>query len=107
MLKKIVGLAIGVALANSMPALAETVEVVIDQMTFQPAQVTVKVGDTVKWVNQEKRNNHSVLFKNENLESERFFPGESWSRTFDKAGVYPYICGPHPKMTGQVEVTDR
>ncbi len=107
MLKKIVWLATGVMLMNAAPALAETVEVVIDKMLFQPERVSIKVGDTVKWVNQEKRNNHSVLFKNENLESERFFPGESWSRTFDKAGVYPYICGPHPKMTGQVEVTDR
>lgn len=106
MLKKIVCLVFGVMLANSLPVLADTTEVVIDKMKFLPGQVKIKVGDSVKWINQEKRNNHSVRFESENLESDRFFPGESWSRTFDKAGVYPYICGPHPEMTGQVEVTN-
>lgn len=106
MLKKIICLVFGVFLANSLPVLADTVEVVIDKMKFLPGQVKIKVGDSVKWINQEKRNNHSVRFESEKLESERFFPGESWSRTFDKAGVYPYICGPHPEMTGQVEVTN-
>lgn len=106
MLKKIVCLMIGVLLANSQPALAESAEVVIDKMMFSPRQVKIKVGDSVKWINQEKRNNHSVRFESENLESERVFPGESWSRTFDRPGVYPYVCGPHPEMTGQVEVTN-
>lgn len=83
-----------------------TVTVVsIDNMLFTPQHVKVKSGTTVKWVNKEKRNNHSVYFKEEGLpESERFFPGESWSRTFEKPGLYPYICGPHPEMTGSVEV---
>ncbi len=37
--------------------------------------------------------------------SDRMFPGESWQRTFDKLGTYPYTCGPHPEMTGVVEVS--
>lgn len=85
----------------------EVVEVSIEKMKFVPQQVKIKPGATVKWVNNEKRNNHSVWFQNENLpESERFFPGESWQRTFDKPGVYPYVCGPHPEMTGVVEVAE-
>lgn len=83
------------------------VEVSIVKMQFVPQQVKVKPGTTVKWVNNEKRSNHSVFFEKEGLpESERFFPGESWQRTFEKPGVYPYICGPHPEMTGVVEVTE-
>lgn len=90
------------------PVNAETlVEVGIVKMQFVPQQVKVKPGTTVKWVNNEKRTSHSVLFAKEGLpESERFFPGESWQRTFDKPGIYPYICGPHPEMTGVVEVTE-
>lgn len=85
----------------------EVVEVSIVKMTFTPQQVKVKPGTTVKWVNNERRNNHSVWFQTENLpESDRFFPGESWQRTFDKPGVYPYVCGPHPEMTGVVEVAE-
>lgn len=83
------------------------VEVSIDKMKYEPQHIKVKPGTTVKWVNNEKRSNHSVFFKQEGLpESERFFPGESWSRTFDKPGLYPYICGPHPEMTGSVEVAE-
>ncbi|MDH4134716.1 MAG: plastocyanin/azurin family copper-binding protein [Gammaproteobacteria bacterium] len=85
----------------------ETVEVSIEQMKFVPQVVKIKPGSTVKWVNRERRNNHSILFESEGLpESERFFPGESWQRTFSKPGTYPYVCGPHPEMTGVVEVVE-
>lgn len=85
----------------------ETVEVSIERMQFVPQHLKIKLGTTVKWVNREKRNNHSIHFEQEGLpESDRFFPGESWSRTFDKPGVHPYVCGPHPEMTGTVEVVE-
>ncbi|MDD5240547.1 MAG: plastocyanin/azurin family copper-binding protein [Sulfuricella sp.] len=83
----------------------EVAEVSILKMEFIPQHVKIKPGTTVKWVNNEKRNNHSVYFEKEGLpESDRFFPGESWQRTFEKPGVYPYRCGPHPEMTGVIEV---
>lgn len=85
-------------------AAAEVVEVTVENRRFVPERVTVKPGTTVRWVNREKRDNHSVLFPGEGLESERFFPGESWERTFDRPGIYRYVCGPHPDMTGTVEV---
>lgn len=85
----------------------EVVEVSIEKMKFEPQQVKIKPGTTVKWVNNEKRNNHSILFEKEDLpESDRFFPGESWQRTFEKPGLFPYRCGPHPEMTGVVEVVE-
>jgi len=88
------------------PAQAEqTVEVVVQNYRYQPQVVRIKVGDTVKWVNREKRTSHSVVFPAEQGgESERFFPDESWQRRFDTPGRYPYHCGPHPEMTGVVEV---
>jgi plastocyanin len=97
----------GFTLAASLASAGEVVEVGIEKMQFVPQQVKVKPGTTVKWVNHEKRNNHSILFEKEGLaESDRFFPGEFWQRTFDKPGVYPYRCGPHPEMTGVVEVAE-
>ena len=84
----------------------QTVEVVIQDYRYQPMAVRASVGDTVKWVNREKRTSHSVVFPLEQGgESERFFPDESWQRRFDVPGSYPYHCGPHPEMTGVVEVT--
>ncbi len=88
-------------------ALAQTVEVGIQDYKYAPPELKVKAGTTVKWTNNEKRVSHSVLFTGPGgFESERFFPGESWQRTFDKPGVYPYTCGPHPEMKGRIEVTE-
>lgn len=84
---------------------AESVEVKIADYKFIPDKLVIKPGTTVKWVNQEKRTSHSIHFEKEGLaESERLFPGESWQRTFDKPGSYPYACGPHPEMQAVIEV---
>lgn len=96
-----------IALVSTLAGAGEVVEVSVAKMQFSPQRVKIKPGTTVKWVNNEKRDNHSILFEKENLpESERFFPGESWQRSFEKPGVYPYRCGPHPDMTGVVEVAE-
>ena len=88
-------------------AAAQTVEVSIQDYKYVPAELKVKAGTTVKWTNNEKRVSHSVLFTGPGgFESERFFPGESWQRTFDKPGLYSYTCGPHPEMKGKIEVTE-
>ena len=82
-------------------------EVRIENYKFDPPELKVKVGTTVKWVNNEKRASHSVIWLGPGgFESERMFPGESYQRRFDKPGTYPYSCGPHPEMKGVVVVTE-
>jgi len=97
-----------VLLAAPLAAVAgDKVEVRIVEYKFNPPELKVKAGTTVTWVNHEKRASHSVIFLGPaGFESERMFPGESWSRTFDKPGKYPYSCGPHPEMKGQIEVSE-
>lgn len=96
-----------VLLALSVNAWAETVVVHIENYTYTPATVRIKPGDTVRWVNDEKRTSHSILFPAENnSESERLFPGEFWERKFTKKGRYAYLCGPHPEMKGAVIVDE-
>jgi plastocyanin len=79
-------------------------EIQIVQYTYTPAELTIKVGDTVTWINGEKRVSHSVLFNATGEESERFFPGERWSRKFDQPGRVEYRCGPHPEMQGVIVI---
>jgi len=89
-------------------AAGQVIEVEIFKYQFNPAEITIKAGDTVRWVNKEKRQYHSVWF--EVLGEEEppyFFPGESFERTFDKPGEFPYRCGPHPEMTGIIHVAPR
>jgi plastocyanin len=101
--------AVGLLLAGAFAwplAQAQIVEVLIQDYMYAPATLTVKVGTTVKWVNNEKRTTHSILFTGPGgFESERIFPGESWQRTFDRPGAYAYTCGPHPEMKGKIDVT--
>ena len=83
------------------------VEVKAADSTFTPDRVEVKVGTTVRWTNADKRTSHSVIWLGPGgVESERFFPGESYERRFDKPGSYPYSCGPHPEMKGVIVVTE-
>jgi plastocyanin len=99
--------AVGIFLAVPVCHAGEAVEVGILDYKFLPAELKVSRGTTVTWVNKEKRTAHSVMFLGPaGFESERFFPGESFSRTFDQAGSYPYRCGPHEEMTGRIEVTE-
>jgi plastocyanin len=77
----------------------------IENYAFVPAELTIRVGSTVRWENLEKRASHSILFTGPGgAESERLFPGERHERRFDAPGRYPYTCGPHPEMQGVVVV---
>lgn len=83
----------------------KTVTVDIFEFKFIPQEITVKAGTTVRWINKEKRQYHSVWFeKLGEPEPDYLFPDDSYERRFDKAGKFPYRCGPHPEMTGVVHV---
>jgi plastocyanin len=85
----------------------DVAEVRIEGYKYLPAELSIKVGDSVRWTNYEKRTSHSIVFPAEGgRESERLFPDESWQRQFDKPGRYPYHCGPHPEMEGVVLVAE-
>jgi plastocyanin len=93
------------ALVSFCAVAGQTVEVTVKDYLFLPQEIRIKAGDTVKWINREKRTSHSVLFLSEGgFESERFFPDESWKRTFEKPGTYKYRCGPHEEMKGIIVV---
>jgi len=86
--------------------IAKEVVVEIFKKQFIPAEITIEQGDTVIWQNVEKRQYHNVWFKQWlKEEPDYIFPGESYQRTFNEAGEFPYECGPHPKMIGTVKVT--
>jgi plastocyanin len=75
----------------------------IDNFVFGPQTLTVPVGTTVTWTNNDDIPHTSVstegAWKSKVLDTD-----EKFSYTFTKAGTYPYYCTIHPKMTGQVVV---
>jgi plastocyanin len=77
----------------------------IHEFKYIPAHFEVNVGTTVRWINQEKRQYHNVWFKQlGEPEPAYLFPEDVYERVFDTVGVFPYRCGPHPEMTGEVVV---
>lgn len=69
------GLALVFSVATILPASAQqTVEVVIQNYRFEPAEVRIRAGDTVRWINREKRTSHSVLFASEQGANPNGFP---------------------------------
>jgi plastocyanin len=80
---------------------AET-KVSIDNFTFSPAALTVKVGDTVTWTNRDDIP-HTIVsagkFRSKALDTDN-----SFSFTFTAAGDYQYFCSLHPHMTGTIKV---
>ncbi len=88
--------------ANDQPA-ATNAEVKIDNFSFGPETLTVPVGTTVTWTNQDDIP-HTVVSTDGVFKSKVRDTDEKFSYTFAKAGTYPYYCSVHPKMTGKVVV---
>ena len=80
---------------------AETT-VSIDNFTFTPQSITVKVGDTVTWTNRDDIPH--VVVSAGKFRSKALDTDNSFSFTFTKAGDYPYFCSLHPHMTGTIKV---
>ena len=81
---------------------AEETMVTIDNFTFEPSALTVKVGTTVNWKNRDDIPHTLVSagkFKSKALDTD-----DSFSFTFTSAGDYSYFCSLHPHMTGMIKV---
>jgi plastocyanin len=78
---------------------SNTVE--IKNFAFNPAELVVKKGMTVTWVNQDSVT-HRI--KSDTFNSQDLSQGASFSFTFENTGSFDYICGIHTSMTGNIKV---
>jgi plastocyanin len=119
-----IALVVGSLTIAAAPAAAADYEVKMGSdsglLVFEPANLTVKAGDTVTWVNN-KMAPHNVIFDDSSVPGGKdlatkvshsqltFAPGESYSTTFTAdmpAGEYSYYCAPHrgAGMVGKITV---
>jgi plastocyanin len=81
----------------------ETVDI-LEPWVFAPTSLDIAVGATVTWVNRTDTT-HTVTGDDLAFDdSGPIAPGESFSTTFEHPGTYPYRCGPHPGMVGEIVV---
>lgn len=78
-------------------------QVTIKNFAFSPASMTIKVGESVTWTNQDSPT-HSIAADKGEFKSGDMTTGATYSFKFDKAGTYPYHCIIHPSMTGTIVV---
>ncbi|WP_458206508.1 plastocyanin/azurin family copper-binding protein [Haladaptatus sp. NG-SE-30] len=83
-------------------------------LTFEPAELSISPGTTVKWVWES--NTHNVVPESQpegsswkgskGGESKTYDSGHTYSHTFDTEGEYEYYCSPHKSagMTGTISV---
>ena len=80
--------------------------VVIRNFTFNPAQVRVKAGSKVTWVNCEPPGTdaHTSTADGGAWNSQFLAPGATFTREYGAAGTFPYHCDPHPGMKASIIV---
>jgi len=86
------------------------VVVTVKNFSFEPAQITVRAGTVVEWMNE--RGRHAVKAEDGSFESGTLVSGDRFERRFDKPGVYRYFCSFHgapggKDMAGTVTVSAR
>lgn len=83
-------------LSGSLPVSAETVEVTINDFFFEPANITINAGDTVRWENLGSTVHTSTsgtdCTPDNQWDSGLLSSGQTFSRTFDSAGTFPFYC---------------
>jgi plastocyanin len=73
-------------------------------IAFNPADITIKAGDTVTWTNDDSTGHDVTGDDFKSGAPGGIGNGDTFEHTFDKAGTFDYVCTVHPGMEGTVKV---
>ena len=82
---------------------AKTHTVTIKNSKYSPASLTVNVGDTVVWKNDDDKD-HTVIADDKSFKSDNISSGDDYTFAFKKAGTFKYGCKYHPREKGTITV---
>jgi plastocyanin len=89
---------------------ARTHEVVMRSNLFEPADLTLRVGDTIHWTTEDVQPHNVVseseagAFRSEDVSVIPVAYAQEYSYTFTAPGTVDYLCEYHPGMVGTVIV---
>jgi plastocyanin len=89
--------------ASAAPPAAAGSTVSIASFSFQPAALTVAVGTTVTWTNNDSAR-HTVTADDGSFKSGTLGKGGTFSQTFATPGTFAYHCAFHSSMTATITV---
>lgn len=81
------------------------VKVKMQNIAFDPTSVTIKVGQTVTWVNDDSVTHNVTAQSGAAFKSKDFGQGGTYSFKATKPGTIKYVCTLHPGMDGTLIVT--
>ena len=84
-----------------------TVTIDLKNIQFAPKDATVKVGQTVKWVNQDTQARSVVSDDGRSFSSPAIAPGASWTYQANTPGTFAYHDGTRPYAVATLEVVHR
>lgn len=90
------------------PGGARVVVIRIENDRFKPEDVSLTVGETVRWSNADD-SAHRVMSApgaEASFRSPRIAPGDDFEHTFTEIGPQPYRGDVQPRMRGEVTVFD-
>ncbi len=94
----------GTGTPGTTPSGGDVSTVQISDFAFQPAELSVKQGTSVTWVNEDSVTH--IVKMDSVFESPGLGKGQSYTHMFTEApGDYPYSCAIHPSMQGKITVT--
>ena len=80
---------------------------ITDDMKFNPDDLTINVGDTVTWTNNDGIGHTATSTDGPaSFDSGNIAAGATWSFTFTEAGTYDYKCNYHSSMTATITVVE-
>ena len=82
-----------------------TVAVSMKNIQFAPKSVTAKVGQTIKWTNDDSVDHNVTAKSGATFKSSTFGQGRPTRTRLTKAGTISYVCTIHPGMAGTIIVT--
>jgi plastocyanin len=87
------------------PALAGEVMIHVGHNVLDPAQVTIKAGDSVVFHNMDLMpGGHTVVSDDGKLSSPPLDKNGQWRHKFDEPGTYSFHIKEHPKASAKVIV---
>lgn len=99
LMRRVLALGLAMAAAEALAA-----NVAISNFQFNPSSLTINIGDSVTWLNQDTTTHTTTSTSPSGLWNASLAPGASFTQAFSKEGTYTYHCSIHPSMTGSIVV---
>jgi plastocyanin len=82
----------------------KVVPVAMKDILFVPEKVTARVGQSVRWTNEDDVEHTVKASKGADFESKTLSKGDTYGAKLTKTGTIDYVCTIHPSQRGTITV---